>query len=91
MSEKKENNSPTENNAKKSGNRKNFILALAAVFLCAAITFSALGIAARHTGGTPSAPAEDIKPLKTADGYGYIYDTVKAFAPTFWDRVVDYA
>lgn len=91
MSEKKENNSPTENNAKKSGNRKNFILALAAVFLCAAITFSALGIASRYTGGTPSAPTEGIKPLKTAGDYDDIYDTVKAFAPTFWDRVVDYA
>ena len=91
MSANKENNSPTENNAKKSGNRKNFILALAAVFLCAAVTFSALGIAARHTGGTPSAPAGDIKPLKTAGDYDDIYNTVKSFAPTFWDKVVDYA
>lgn len=91
MSEKKENNSPTENNAKKSGNRKNFILALAAVFLCAAVTFSALGIASRYTGGIPSAPTEGIKPLKTAGDYDDIYNTVKSFAPTFWDRVVDYA
>lgn len=91
MSEKKENNSPTENNAKKSGNRKNFILALAAVFLCAAVTFSALGIASRYTGGIPSAPTEGIKPLKTAGDYYDIYNTVKSFAPTFWDRVVDYA
>lgn len=91
MSEKKENNSPTENNAKKSGNRKNFILALAAVFLCAAVTFSALGIASRYTGGTPSAPTEGIKPLKTAGDYDDIYNTVKSFAPTFWDKVVDYA
>lgn len=91
MSDNREKNGINENNVKKSGNRKNFILALAAVFLCAAVTFSALGIAARHTGGTSSAPAEDIKPLKTADGYGDIYNTVKSFAPTFWDRVVDYA
>ena len=91
MSDNREKNGINENNVKKSGTGKSFILALAAMFLCAAGTFSALGIAARHTGGAPSAPAEDIKPLKTADGYGDIYDTVKAFAPTFWDRVIDYA
>ena len=64
MSDNREKNGINENNVKKSGTGKSFILALAAVFFCAAVTFSALGIAARHTGGTPSAPAEDIKPLK---------------------------
>ena len=91
MSDNREKNGMNENNVKKSGTGKSFILALAAMFLCAAITFSALGIASRYTGGIPSAPTEGIKPLKTAGDYDDIYNTVKSFAPTFWDRVVDYA
>ena len=82
MAEKNEKSAP-----KRSG-RAVFGTAVAAV-LCGAILFSAGIVTGRRT--VKVNKSENTPAMKTVATYGDIYDNIKKFKTTFWDKIRNYA
>lgn len=77
-----------EKSAPKRSGRAVFGTAVAAV-LCGAILFSAGIVAGRRT--VKVNKSENTPAMKTVATYGDIYDNIKKFKTTFWDKIRNYA
>ncbi len=75
------------NNAAPKKSRKGFAVSAAAAILCGALLFSAGVITGRHSVNIPTAAPENSLSIKTAQSYDAIYNTVKSFEPSFWEKI----